>query len=153
MTFIRSALAALALAAPVAAAPIVATAQEPITREVEGSFDDIAAAVESAIVNAGLVIDSRSYVGDMLARTKEDVGGEKDIFTQADVFTFCSATVSREVMERDVQNLQFCPYSIFVYETPDAPNKVVIGHQDYAERGVPEINALLDPIMEEAASW
>jgi len=143
---VRSALLLLVLAAP-------AAAEAPVTRAVEGSFDDVAAAVESAIVNAGLVIDGRSFVGDMLARTKADVGGTRDIFTKADVFTFCSATVSRTVMERDPQNLQFCPYSVFVYETPDAPGKIVIGHPDYAARGMPEVNDLLDPILDEAASW
>ena len=46
-----------------------------------------------------------------------DVGGET-IFTKADVFLFCSATMSRKVMEADPMNLQYCPYSIFVVETP-----------------------------------
>ena len=143
---IRSTMLVLAMAGPVAAA-------DPIVREVEGSFDEVAAAVENAIVNAGLVIDHRSFVGDMLARTKADVGGSKDLFTKADVFTFCSAKVSREVMERDLATLQFCPYGIFVYETPDNPGTVTIGHQDYADQGAPEINALLEPIVKEAASW
>lgn len=45
---------------------------------VEGSFDDVAFAVEQAIINEGLVIDLRSHVGEMLSRTKEDVGGKAD---------------------------------------------------------------------------
>lgn len=103
----------------------------PVTHQVEGEFDDIAFSVENAIIGAGLVIEGRSHVGEMLARTKEDVGGEKDIYTHADVFTFCSATVSRTVMEADPLNIQYCPYSIFLYETPEEPGKITVGHPNY----------------------
>ena len=41
-----------------------------VTHQVEGEFDDIAFAVENAIVNAGLVVEGRSHVGEMLARTE-----------------------------------------------------------------------------------
>ena len=131
------------LALPALAAP-------PVTTTVDGPVEDVLAAVEDAIVNAGLVIEGRSHVGEMLARTKADVGGTKDVFTTGEVFTFCSASVSRAVMEKDPQNIQFCPYSIFVYETPDAPGKVVVGHRDYAADGLPEVGAMLDPIIKAA---
>ena len=95
-------------------------AQEaPVTHEVEDTFDNVAFAVESAIIGAGLVIDHVSHTGEMLERTRADVGSDKVLFTQADVFTFCSSIVSRQVMEADLSNVQHCPYGIFVYETPD----------------------------------
>ena len=125
--------------------PVIA----PVTHEVEGEFDDIAFAVENAIVNAGLVIDGRSKVGEMLARTKEDVGGEKDLYTHGDVFTFCSATVSREVMEADIMNLQHCPYSIFLFETPDAPGRITVGRRGYDASMQPAAE-MLDDIIADA---
>lgn len=143
MPMIRTAAAVLLLGATTAAAA-------PVLHETEGSFDEVAAAVEDAIVNAGLVIDNTSHVGEMLARTKEDVGGAKDIYTEADIFTFCSAIVSRAAMERDPQNIQSCPYGIFVYELADAPGRIVVGHRDYAAEGAPEVQELLDGIVNDA---
>ena len=120
-----------------------------VTHEVEGEFDDIAFAVENAIVNAGLVVEGRSQVGDMLARTKEDVGGTKDLYTHGDVFTFCSATVSRKVMETDILNIQHCPYSIFLFETPEAPGKITVGRRGYDGSMQPAAE-MLDGIIADA---
>lgn len=127
-----------------------AHAEAPVTQTTEGSFDDVAAAVESAIINAGLVIDGTHQVGDMLARTKADVGGTKDLFTHATTFTFCSATASRQVMEADIANLQHCPYAVFVYETPDAPGKITVGHRAYADPAMAPVTELLDGIVADA---
>ena len=80
----------------------------------DGAFDDATFSVESAILNAGLVIDYVSHTGKMLARTGAELGSEVTIFDAADVFLFCSAVVSRRVMEVDPMNLVHCPYSIFV---------------------------------------
>jgi uncharacterized protein (DUF302 family) len=141
---------ALALAATLAsAAPVQA---EMITTTVEGSFDDIAFAVETAIVGRGLVIDYVSHVGEMLERTKADVGGTMTVFTQADIFLFCSASLSRKVMEADPANIQHCPYGIAVMETPDAPGKVTIGHRRYPDGAMQEVQSLLADIVAEAAA-
>ncbi|TBN38362.1 DUF302 domain-containing protein [Paracoccus subflavus] len=117
-------------------------------RTVEGSFDDVAFAVEQAITNEGLVIDLTSHVGEMLSRTKEDVGGAKDLFTQADIFSFCSATVSRQVMEADPANIQYCPYTIFVYERADEPGTVVVGHRYYPGETMKPVNDMLTGLVD-----
>ena len=80
----------------------------------DGAFDDATFSVESAILNAGLVIDYVSHTGEMLARTGAELGSKITIFDAADVFLFCSAVVSRRVMEVDPMNIVHCPYSIFV---------------------------------------
>lgn len=121
----------------------------PVTYEIEDTFDNVAFAVESAIVGAGLVIDHVSHTGEMLERTRADVGSDKVLFTQADVFSFCSSTVSRAVMEADIQNLQHCPYGIFVYETPDKPGIVTVGHRAYDGTMAP-VQDLLSGIVAEA---
>lgn len=152
--------ATLGMSAPAAfaqqtAAPdsgAAATAVEgSYTRDTTASFADATFAVEQAITNSGLVIDSTHHVGDMLARTKQDVGGEKDLYAGADVYNFCSAIESRKAMEIDINNIQFCPYGVFVFATADAPEKVVIGHRIYPGDSMAGVNAMLDKIVDAAA--
>lgn len=124
------------------------TAQaDAITYPFDGSFDDATFAVESAIVDQGLVIDSVSHVGEMLNRTAADVGSAKQIFENADVFLFCSAVISRQVMEADPLNIVHCPYGIFVFE--DAQG-VTIGHRDYPDGPMQVVEDLLQTIVQEA---
>jgi len=143
----RSLLLATALA--LALAPLAATAQDAITFPYEGSFDDASFAVENAILNRGLVIDFTSHVGDMLNRTGEDVGAEAELFDDAQIFLFCSAAVSRRVMEADPMNIVHCPYGIFVAARE---GEVLIGHRDYPDGPMQEVEALLDAIILEATS-
>jgi len=131
-----------------AAMALPATANEIMTTSYEGSFDDAAFSVESAIVGRGLVIDYVSHVGDMLARTKGDVGGEQDLYDGANVYLFCSAVVSRRVMEADPLNIAHCPYGIFVAEMG---GEIVIGHRTYPEGPMQEVQNLLAEIVAEAA--
>ena len=113
----------------------------------DGSFDDATFGVESAIVDKGLVIDYVSHTGEMLARTAADVGSDTKLFDGADVFLFCSAVVSRKVMESDPMNIAHCPYSIFV---TDQDGSVSVGYRNYPEGAMQEVQALLDDIVQEA---
>jgi uncharacterized protein (DUF302 family) len=145
-TVMKAILVGVALAA-FSAAPALAETP-PVTYVVEDSFDAITFAVESAILDAGLVIDHTSHTGEMLERTRADVGSDTVLFTAADIFSFCSATVSRQVMEADLSNIQNCPYTIFVYETPDAPGKVTVGHRAYQGSMAPVRNLMSDILTE-----
>jgi uncharacterized protein (DUF302 family) len=138
---IRAAAAAVALAASPAAA------EGLIARTVEGDFAEIAFAVESAIIGRGLVIDSVSHVGAMLERTRVDVGGSATLFTAAEIYQFCSATVSRQVMEADPANIRFCPYGIYVWERPEAPGRVTVAFHDYPEGPMQAVEDLLAGIV------
>ena len=133
--------AALALAT-------AAHAEAPIVMPYDGTFDDATFAVEPAIVGQGLVIDYVSHVGEMLNRTGEDVGSDVMLFKEADIFIFCSAVVSREVMEADPMNIAHCPYGIFVAE--DAEGAVTIGYRDYPDGPMEKVEALLAEIVKEA---
>lgn len=133
-------------------------AADPVTFTVKAPFEDVRFDLESAIINRGLVVDHTSHVGEMLARTKEDVGGTKDVFGNGDVMLFCSAALSRKVMEADPLNIAFCPYAVFAFDTPDAPGEVTVGYMPLTERGsdaskasIAEVNALLDELAREAA--
>lgn len=127
-----------------------ANAADAHSWQVEDSFENVAFAVENAIIGAGLVVDHLSHTGEMLERTRADVGSDTVIFTAADVYSFCSATVSRQVMETNPANVQFCPYTIFVYETPQAPGLITVGFRDYPEGEMDLVEALLGGIVAEA---
>jgi len=118
-----------------------------VVHSFDGAFDDATFSVESAILDAGLVIDYVSHTGEMLARTGVDLGSDVTIFNAADVFLFCSAVLSRKMMEADPINIAHCPYSIFVV---DIEGDVVIGYRNYPEGIMKEVQALLEGIVQEA---
>lgn len=127
-----------------------AVAADMITYDTEDSFDDVVFGLENAILDAGLVIDSVSHTGAMLERTRADMGSDVVLFNDADVFSFCSAQVSRKVMEADPMNIVFCPYDIFVMVRPDTPDVTTIGFRTYPEGAMKEVEALLDGIARSA---
>ena len=139
-------IAALAAAVVLVAAP--ALADEVTVYTFDGSFDDAAFGVESAITDRGLVIDYVSHVGEMLERTRQDVGSDVVLFEEADIFIFCSALLSRQVMEDDPMNISHCPYGIFVAEMG---GEVMIGYRNKPEGSMQVVQELLDEIAREAA--
>lgn len=141
MNYISATLAAVLLAVPAMAE------EQAITYDFDGSFEDASFAVESAIIGRGLVIDYVSHTGEMLNRTGADVGSDVKLFEEADIFLFCSATLSRKVMEADLMNIAHCPYGIFVAETEDG---IMVGYRNYPDGPMQEVQALLDGIVKEA---
>ena len=143
-----AAVAALLLVAFPAPAP---AGEDVVGYTVEADFDEVEFAIESAIVDRGLVIDYVSRVGGMLNRTAADVGATRQIYTQANVYLFCSATLSRKMMEADPDNIGHCPYGIFAYELAEAPGVIHVGYRRMPEGVMKEVEALLDAIAREAA--
>lgn len=136
----------------VLAGPALAAGDDVFTMTTDNAFADTAQAVQDAIVNRGFKIDYHGFIGDMLKRTAGDVGATKALYKDAEFFTFCSAVVSRKVMEQDIGDIAYCPYVVFIYETADNPGKVVIGHRKLPEgAGRDPVNTLLDEITKEAA--
>ena len=68
-------------------------------------------------------------------------------FDDADVFLFCSAQLSRMVMEADPMNIAHCPYGIFV---TDKDGAVEIGYRNLPEGPMQEVQSLLDSIVKDA---
>jgi len=134
--------ATLALALP-------AHAQDMITYTTDQSFDDVVFGVENAIIDQGLIAENVSHVGEMLERTRADVGSDVVLFEAAEVFSFCSAALSRKVMEADVMNIRFCPYNIFIMQLPDS-DQVTIGYRSFPDGAMQEVQALLDIISKAA---
>lgn len=127
-----------------------ANAETAITYETDQSFGDVMFGLENAILDEGLVIDGANHVGEMLGRTRDDVGSDVTIFLDAEVVSFCSARLSRKVMEADPLNIMFCPYDIFVMRRPEAPETTVIGYRPFPEGPMQEVEALLDRIARAA---
>lgn len=122
-----------------------------------GSFDEAREAVEMAITGRGFVINNVSHVGEMLERTGKDLGEGKQIFLKAEALEFCSATVSRKMMEADPDNIVFCPYIISIYVLPEKPNEVRLAYRKTQMVGSPAsrkalqaVNQLLAEIIAEA---
>ena len=139
----------LAAAALIAAAQ-AAAAQDIVSYTTDQPYDDVAFGLETAILNEGLVIDHTSHIGDMLARTREDVGSEVELYTRADAYSFCSATLSREVMEADPMNIAFCPYDIFIAEMASNPGETIIGFRAFPEGEMQKVQEMLDGIVRAA---
>ena len=139
----------LALTFAFAASATIAAADGATTYEFDGSFEDAAFGVESAIVDRGLVIDYVSHTGEMLNRTGADVGSNVVLFDEADIYLFCSAVLSRKVMEADPMNIAHCPYGIFVAERD---GKVMVGYRNLPDGPMQEVQALLDDISQEAVA-
>ena len=140
---------AILLATVTAFFAVAATADGLITYDTEESFDDVVFGLENAIVGHGLVIHSVNHVGTMLERTKGDVGSDVTIFQHADVYSFCSASLSRKMMEADNANFQFCPYGVYVFQLPGS-DTVKIGYHEYPDGPMKEVQTLLDGIAREA---
>lgn len=141
MRFFKSILGATCLFAS------AAFGQNVNTFPFDGSFDDATFALESAILDQGLVIDYVAHPGAMLARTARDVGADERLFENADVYLFCSAKLSREVMTADPDNVAFCPWSIFVSERNGA---VTLGYPKFPEGPMQKVEAFVDGIVQEA---
>jgi len=89
-------------------------------------FDTVKTFIEEALTARGLVVNNVAHIGDMLERTGKDLGAAKQVYVKAESIEFCSATVSRKMMEADPHNIVFCPYIIAIYVLPDAPDKTYV---------------------------
>ena len=146
--------AAAALAsAPVLAQPVVSYLKSGA--KVAEVRDDLKAAIEAK----GFVVDFESQIGSMLERTGKDIGATKTIYADARVLQFCSAALSRKMMEANPANLVNCPWGIAVYATADKPDQVVVSYRRLTPAGKPprggavlrEVEAVLDGLAREAA--
>jgi uncharacterized protein (DUF302 family) len=113
---------------------------------VEGSFANVRADVEMAITDRGMIINNVSHIGNMLARTGKDIGAGTQIFAEAEALEFCSATVSRQMMEADPHNIVFCPYIIAIYTLPGEKDKVYVAFRRPLPVGSADSRAALEAV-------
>ena len=121
-------------------------------------FEDVRDDLKLAIEGKGLVIDYQSYVNRMLERTGKDVGSARKLYVDAQAFVFCSAALSRKMMEADPANVALCPYSIAIYETAAEPGTVCVSYRrpwrpdssPASQAVLTQVDQLLDGIAREA---
>lgn len=154
----RPVLLAVAMLAALAMLTVAAAAQDLKTYTKKGSFDDVKLDLSDAITKRGLVVDFSGNVGRMLDRTGKDVGSTKQVYKNAEYVVFCSAQLSRQMMEADAANAGYCPFVIFIYERAEKAGEVVIGYRPMpksksaaSQKAFSGIDALLDGIAREAA--
>lgn len=124
---------------------------DAVVVSVNGKFEDVKDNVRLAIEAQGLVINSVSNVGQMLERTGAELGKSRRIYGHGEVFEFCSANVSRQMMEADAVNLVFCPFAIAVYTLPEQPTRVFIGYRKPpVDSAFVPVESLLKSIVAEA---
>jgi len=123
----------------------------------QGTFEEVREGVETALTGKGYVINNVSHIGDMLDRTGKDLGSKKQVYLKAEALEFCSATVSRSMMEADPDNIVFCPYIISIYVLPAKPGEVRVAFRKVQLVGTPiskkalgDVNKLLTEIIQEA---
>ncbi len=121
-----------------------------------GTFAEVRDNLELAITGRGIVINNVSHIGNMLARTGKDVGSSVQVFGQAEALEFCSAVLSRKMMEADPHNIVFCPYIISVYTLPGEQDKVYLSYRrphlvgsEASRESLKEVEQLLDDIIDE----
>lgn len=89
-----------------------------VTFKAKGKYEDVRDQVQAAIEGKGLKINQVNQIAGMLERTGKDVGATKQVYVGGEQFEFCSATISRAMMEADPHAIVMCPYIISVYTLP-----------------------------------
>ena len=142
------------LAAVLTAAP--ASASDAVTYTRKGAtYEDVRIDLENAIIKEGLKIDYSGNIAAMLQRTGPDVGSNQPVYQNAEFFTFCSAKLSRAMMEADPANMAQCPYVVFMYQRAATVKEVSVGYRKVAVAGrgakaLDEINKLLERVVKAA---
>ncbi|MBK1672222.1 DUF302 domain-containing protein [Ectothiorhodospira shaposhnikovii] len=152
-------LGCLALGLPVQAMEPRIVDEHMKVYSIEGDYALYREALEMAIIDRGIVINNVAHIGTMLSRTGADIGGEA-IFIQAEALEFCSAVLSRRMMEAEPHHIVFCPYVISVYELADEPGVIHLAYRrptllgDARSREALEaVDTLLDEIVREALAF
>lgn len=122
-----------------------------VTRQLAAGFADTREALTLAIENRGLVINYVSHIGDMLTRTGADIGANRPIYGQAEIIEFCSAGLSRRLMESDPHTIVQCPFAIAVYTLPGQDDKTWIAYRRPVGAAATLVTPLLQAIVDDAA--
>ena len=122
----------------------------------QGEFQFVRDAVEMAIEGKGVKINHTNKIAEMLERTGKDLGATKQVYVDGEQFEFCSAVISRRMMEADPNAMTMCPYIISVYTVPNDKN-VYIAYRKPPEtknpalnKALAEVEKLLNEIIQEA---
>ena len=122
----------------------------------QGTYQDVRDALESAIEGKGLKINHTNKIAEMLERTGKDIGATRQVYVNGEQFEFCSATISRQMMEADPQAMVMCPYIVSVYTIPGDKNVYIAYRKPAAsknpalKKALAEVEKLLTEIIHNA---
>ena len=122
----------------------------------QGEFQDVRDQVEAAIEGKGLKINHTNKIAEMLERTGKDLGAAKQVYVSGEQFEFCSARISRQMMEADPHAMVLCPYIISVYTIPNDKNVYIAYRKPAAsknpalKKALADVDKLLTEIIKDA---
>jgi uncharacterized protein (DUF302 family) len=121
-----------------------------VKRKIAGNFVDARDNIVMAIENRGLVINYISHLADMLERTGADLGATRKIYDQAEIIEFCSAGLSRKMLELDPHNIPLCPFAISIYTLPGEKDGTWVSYRQPKGSAAAMATRLLEEIAAEA---
>ena len=138
--------------------PFSAQAAEDYTVlfKAQGAYQDVRDNLQMAIEGKGLKITNTNKIAAMLERTGKDIGETRQVYENSEQFEFCSATISRHMMEADPHSIVMCPYSVVVYTIPNdktvylAYRKPASTKNPALKKTLVELEKLLTDIIKEA---
>ena len=122
----------------------------------QGDFQYVRDSVQSAIEGKGLKINHTNKIAEMLERTGKDLGAAKQVYVNGEQFEFCSARISRQMMEADPHAMVLCPYIISVYTIPNDKNVYIAYRKPAAsknpalKKALADVDRLLTEIIKDA---
>ena len=129
-----------------------------VVTQVEGEYEDVLDSVKTAIKGRGINIAHTLPAAEMLNRTGKDFGVASNVYLNAEIVEFCSASISHKLAQKNSANIVLCPFSISVYVTKDDPGLVnlayrrtIAGKESAQEAG--EVVQLIEGIITEASEW
>lgn len=127
-----------------------------VTFKAQGDFQFVRDLVQTAIEGQGLKITNTNRIAEMLERTGKDIGAATVVYENAEQFEFCSATLSRRMMEADPHAIVMCPYSVAVYTIPSdkhvyiAYRKPAATQNPALQKALADVEKLLNDIIRDA---
>lgn len=117
-------------------------------------YSRVREALQNAVEEQGLVWSPPNAFGDMLARTGPALDQGESPYGRAEVFQFCSALVSWQLVREDPTQIGLCPLSIALYTLRAAPGAVHLVYRSPGEGspGRQRASALLRSIAARTAS-
>jgi len=135
---------------------VMAAESYTVLFKTQGDFQFVRDAVESAIEGKGLKINHTNKIAEMLERTGKDLGATKQVYVNGEQFEFCSATISRQMMEADPHAMVMCPYVVSVYTVPNDKNvyiayrKTATSKNPALKKALASVEKLLTEIIKDA---
>lgn len=111
----------------------------------QGAFQEVRDMLQMSIEGQGLKITNTNKIAAMLDRTGKDIGSTRKVYENAEQFEFCSATLSRQMMEADPHAIVMCPYSVVVYTVPN-DKTVYLAYRKPAASGSSALSKTLDEL-------